>query len=214
MDGASFYAYVLRTLKRTDKETEAYEAVTDAVMTISREFDFQEIQEETETTDQISVLGDYRLSLESDTGFLVSDVTLRDGDSSRQLIMIDKGQFDDLYPNPSSSTVNKSKPVHACVFANIIHLGPVPDSTSYDYYINHATKLTAAITSGTSSVPFSGLDMRECLKLFTLQKIYGVLENTELEAANGIKADAMLKKIIAKEKKLKRPVLITRQQDY
>lgn len=212
MDGASFYAYLLRTFIRTDKQTEAYEAITDAVMTISREFAFQEIQSEQETTDQISVLGDYKLSLETNTDYLISDVVLRDGDSSRQLIMIGKSEFDNLYPNPASSTVNKSKPVHACVYAGQIYLGPVPDSTSYDYYISQATKLTTAITSGTSSVPFSGLDMRECLKLFSLQKIYGVLENMELEAANGMKADAMLKKIIAKEKKLKRPVIITRFQ--
>jgi len=212
MNGSDTYAYVLRTFKRTDKETEAYEAITDSVMTISREFAFQEIQSEQETTDQITVLGDYKLSLESNTDFLVSDVVLRDGDSSRQLTMIGKSEFDSLYPNPASSTVNKSKPVHACVFAGQIYLGPVPDSTSYDYYISHATKLTAAITSGTSSVPFSGLDMRECLKLFTLQKLYGVLENMELEATNGMKAESMLKKIIAKEKKLKRPIVLTNYQ--
>jgi hypothetical protein len=214
MDGASFYAYVLRTFKRTDKETESYEAITDAVMTISREFDFQEIQDETVTTDTITSLGDYKLSLESDTGFLVSDVIIRDGDSSRPLELITKDRFDALYPNPASATVNKAKPIHACIFANQIYLGPVPDDTDYQYYVSQATKLTAAITSGTASVPFSGFDMRECLKLFTLQKMYGVLENQELEAMNGMKAESMLKKIIAKEMKLRRPVILTQYQGF
>lgn len=204
MTGSDFATYVGYTFKRTDKSTEIYVAVTDAVSEMSNRFGFTERETEMTTTDTIAVLGDFKLTLESNMGYLVADIVVVDGDSSRQLDIVSKDEFDRLYPNPSSSTATRAKPRHACIFASQIYLGPVPDSTSYTYRVSFSQDLSAAISSGTANVPFSGFASRECLKYFTLEKLYGILENDTLEAKYKARADLKFRELAQREEKLRR----------
>lgn len=175
MTGAEFYAFVLRTFIRTDKETEFYEAVNNTLREMRRRHSFNENKVESYTTG-ISALGDYMLDLPSNFGTLLSDVVLSKTDTQYPpLQKLDKTVFDKKYPNPTSTNVNKSQPQHFCLFASKIILGPVPDSLSYLYTMSYATKLVTKITSATGTMPFD--DFEEGLKYGVLARLYADLED-------------------------------------
>jgi len=180
MSGSDFYAYILRTFKRTDKSTELYEAITDACQEMAQRFPFDELSNETNTTDTISVAGDYRISLESDFEMLISDIVVIDGTDSWPLIKRTKSEFDELYPNPSASNVPTAKPIDYCIYDGVIYLGPVPDKTTYSYKISYEQE-PGTIISGTASVPFTD-KYRRPLKYLVLHYEYSDLEMDEAAA--------------------------------
>lgn len=181
MTGSEFYAYVLRLgFKRTDKETEVYEAITDGVGEMMRRFGFIEAQEDKNTTDTISVLGDFKLSLESDFGTVVS-VSVEDGTNADPLSIIPKEKFDALYPD-INVTADRGYPQHACVFDSSIYLGPIPDQTSYTYRISYSKK-GSAVTSATASVQFS-VDYRDILADNVLARLYKGLGEADMELSH------------------------------
>lgn len=177
MSGSDFYAYVLRTFKRTDKSTEVYESITDACQEMAQRFPFDELSNETSLTDTISVAGDYKLNLESDFEILVSDIVVIDGIDSWPLIKRNKSEFDELYPNPTATNVSTAKPIHYCIFDGSVYLGPVPDKTSYSYRISYSQE-TGTINSVSSSVPFTD-KYRRVLKYLVLHYLYSDLEMDE-----------------------------------
>ena len=174
MSGIDFLAYVKRIFKRTDKDTELYDAMTDAISELRRIYSFDEDEIETTTTDTISVLGDYRLDLESNLGILIGDIQVIDNDDSRPVQKVAKQIFDILYPNQDSATVTRDKPAHFAVFDGKIFLGPVPDKTSYTYRINYS-KGSDSISASTVSVPFTKW-YREALREGVLAKAWSGLE--------------------------------------
>jgi hypothetical protein len=180
MTGANFYAYVLRLgFKRTDKETEFYEACTDAVEELRRRFGFSADGTEKETTDTISVAGDFKIALESDFG-IVSGIVIEDGDIASPLEgPIDKERFDELYPD-INVTDTSGYPKHFCVFGGNIYIGPIPDSVDYNYRISYFLKGSTVLT-GTASVPFTDAH-RDVLAENVLMRMYRGIQNHE-EAA-------------------------------
>lgn len=174
MSGPDFLAYVLRIFKRTDKDTELYDAITDAVTELRRIYSFDESEVEITSTDTISVLGDFKFSLESDNGLLIGDIEVIDGDDSRPVIKISKEKYDLLYPNSASATATRDKPKHFAVFAGVVYLGPVPDSISYTYRLNYSKRGTT-ISAASVSVPFTQ-DYREPLRYGVLAKAFDGLD--------------------------------------
>lgn len=172
MTASDFADYVKNTFKRDDKDTELYEAITDAVQLMRRRFSFDEAQTETTTADTISTLGDYRISIESDFG-LVHSVVLQDDENASVLIQLSKEQFDDVYPDIAVDN-NRGYPKHYCIYNGTIYIGPIPDQTSYTYKVSYS-KRGGTVTSTTASVPFSNL-YRDVLKDATLWKLYEMLE--------------------------------------
>lgn len=183
MSGSDFLDYVLQIFKRTDKDTELYDCITDAIQELRRIYKFQESQVETTTTDTISALGDYRLDVETDFG-LLAGVTIVDGTISRTLTKLSKAMFDEMYPNPQATDVSEAKPVHYCLYAGQIQLGPVPDSISYTYRVTYS-KRGETISSATTSVPFTK-DYRDPLRIGTLSKAYVGLDNEQAEYYRGL----------------------------
>lgn len=179
--GSQFRDYLVRSWKRTDKDTEIYEALTDTVREVRRRLPLLDDEVEQATTDTISVLGDYKLSLESDQGRDISSIVVRDGDDSWPLIKLSREEFNRRYPNPDASNVHKDKPVHFTIWNNIIYLGHVPDATTYTYQIFFTSDDGAALTSVTNPVPYSNL-YREILKWGCLARLNADLKNNE-EAA-------------------------------
>ena len=156
MTGSDFYAYVLRKgFKRTDKGTEVYEAITDAIMIMRRKFSFSEAESEAETTDQITVLGDYKLTIESDQGML-HGVKVEDDDNGVPLTRRTKEQFDALYPSADVDSSVRGWPKDYCVYGDQILIGPVPDSVDYNYRVAYS-KRGGTVISTTSAVPFTAL---------------------------------------------------------
>lgn len=155
MSGSDFYAYLLRRgFKRTDKATEVYEAITDAIQELRRRFQFSEAQTEAVSTDTIATLGDYKLAIESDQGFL-TDVILEDDAQGTELIKLSRAEFNEIYED-HAVTADRGYPKHYCVYGDQIYIGPIPDSIAYDYRLNYS-KRAGTITSSSASVPFTSL---------------------------------------------------------
>ena len=169
MSGSDFYAYILRLgFKRTDKSTEVYEAVTDAVQDMRTRFGFSEAQTETTTTDTISVDGDYKIDVEDDFGMVVG-LVVEDDDTATPLTKISKKQFDALYPD-ANVTTSRGFPKHFCIYGEQILIGPIPDDTAYVYRASYS-KRGGTVAASTTAVPFT-TEYRAVLAQNVLMRLY------------------------------------------
>ena len=181
MTGSEFYAYVLNKFKRTDKEDEVYEAITDVIADMCIQFYPEDFKEEAALTGTIT-LGDYRLPVPSDFGHLIGDVSITDtAQDSRYhpLIKISKTQYDALYVDrlfSSTASMTLSRPQHYCLYGNQIYLGPVPDKTTYQYQINYTTIGFETVTSATDPVKFTD-KYRNILRSGVLAELHNGMEN-------------------------------------
>lgn len=199
MTGSDFYAYLLRRgFKRTDKATEVYEAITDAIQMFRRRFGFSEAHIDTLTTDTISVAGDYKIDIESDLGMLIG-VRLEDGTSGRKLKKIAKSQFEDMYPDIDADTNDTGYPEHFCVFGEQILIGPRPDSTSYQYRVSYSQS-GGTVVSSTASVPFTGL-YRDVLADLVYSLLYYGLDEPALGDSFRLRFEAEFPLAVRQERK-------------
>jgi hypothetical protein len=179
MTGAEFLAYVKRVLKRTDKDTEIYESTTDVIADIRMQLKTEDYKENIAITG-ISTLGEVTLSLPSDFKHLIGDVVFVDDASgyTKVLNKISKQTYDIMFGDYLHSAVtdmNTGIPSSYCLYGNEILVGPVPDSISYEYYINYTTEDFAEITAVTADVPFSG-KYRKILRYGVLADVYEGME--------------------------------------
>lgn len=180
MSGSEFRDYVLRRgFKRTDKDEELYEAVTDAIQELRIRFAFDEAETEATTTDTIDVLGDYKIAAESDLGLLLG-VVLEDDDKGTPLVKINKARFDELYPGASLDQF-RGYPKHYCAFAGQIYIGPVPDRGSFAYRLSYS-KRAGTVLSSTAGVPFTNLYRAMLSDLTTANLYYGLDEDAKGDA--------------------------------
>lgn len=200
MSGSEFRDYVLRGgFKRTDKDTELYEAATDAVQELRQLFEFGEAETETTSTDTISTLGDYAFNVESDFGLVVG-VKLQDGTNAHTLRQLTKRQFDRMYPD-HAVTADRGYPKHFCIFNGQVVIGPIPDSVSYTYRVAYS-KRGGTITSSSTGVPFTA-DYREALREKTLAKLYKGLQEYDVSAVHEAAFEKLLPGIIRRERQNK-----------
>lgn len=179
MSGSDWRDYVLRGgFKRTDKDTELYEETTDAIQEMRRRFMFDEAEEEATTTDTISVLGDFKINVESDFG-LVLGIMLEDGTDGTPLIQKSKAQFDELYPD-INVTSDRGYPRHFTIYKGQIYIGPIPDRVSYVYRISYSER-AGTITSSSVSVPFTK-EYRDILRDNVLSRLHKLMENFDMSA--------------------------------
>lgn len=177
MTGVEILAYIKRTFKRTDKDTEIYEAITDTVANIGIRLELDDT-EKVSSDLTIDTLGDYKIALPDDFSILIGDVLFtNDAGTSYTLKKRGKASFDKRFFDQEYSNVITGKPTEYAIFGNYIYLGCVPDSTDYIYRINYSTKETNPITSGTSDVTYSE-DYREVLKYGVLMRLYIDLDMT------------------------------------
>ena len=185
MTGANFYAYVLRKFKRTDKSTEAYEAMTDTISLMKVKFKSDSYKEETAVSG-ISTLGEYQMGLPSDFGHIIGNISMTDTSDDSDypaLKKISKQKYDDLYGDrllTSTGNMNLAVPKHFCIFAGQIYVGPVPDKITYKYQMNYTTEESSDVTSVTDPVPFTQeLRFRNVLRNGVLFELYDGMENYE-----------------------------------
>lgn len=199
MTGPQFLAYCKLDFKRSDKDTELYSAMTDAVRDMKQAFEFDSIKVEKNTTATISVLGNYTIANESDLGLYIGDVVLRDGTNSYVLKKLSKEDFDVRFPNPQASSVLRGRPRYWCSFGGNILIGPVPDRTNYQYHISYTVDDGSSIDGNTASVPFTPT-YRECLKYGTLARAYKGVENDQEAQEQEALYEAALVKAIRRER--------------
>jgi len=188
MTGANFYAYVLRKFKRTDKSTEAYEAMTDTVSLMQIKFNSDNYSQESYIAG-ISTVGEYQIGLPADFGQIIGTISLTDTASDQQydnLNKISKQDYDRKYGDRLLSAignVNTGVPREFCIYAGQIYVGPVPDLTTYRYQMNYTTENATEISSGTATVPFTAeFRHRNVLRNGVLFELHDGMENFE-EAA-------------------------------
>jgi hypothetical protein len=180
MDGAALLAYILRTFKRTDKDTELYEAITDTVIDMSLRFYPEQHKTRSSALTGCTTVGDYSLTLPTDFGHLIGDVTMIDATNQQKynpLRQISIEGYDRLYPDRTLDAAYRvtGVPQHYCLYGGSILVGPVVDQTYYEFYINYTEENITAIVAGTTDVPFS-TNYREVVKAGALMRIYNDLE--------------------------------------
>jgi hypothetical protein len=206
MTGSEFYDYILRRgFKRTDKSTEVYEAITDAIQKLRRRFHFDEAEAEATSTDTISTLGDFKISQESDLGLLLG-IVLEDGTEARPLNPISKAEFDERYPAINVDS-DYGYPQDYCLYAGQVYIGPCPDSVSYVYRLSYSRR-AGTVTSSTTGVPFTDL-YRDVLADFVLEALYRDLDEDEKADRCMGRAEAELVNVIRRERINKGEVCFT-----
>lgn len=175
LSGPDLYAQFLRTFKRTDKETEFYDALTDTVQELLRRYQFDEVTTSATFTDTISSLGEWRLDGNANVGLLAGDVVLLDGGNSYPLFKVTPSEFDRRYPNPDYVSSDRGTPQVWTYRGGQVWIGPIPDSVSYTYKIAQSARLNADITATTESVPLSAT-YRELLKAGCLHRVFESME--------------------------------------
>lgn len=206
MSGSDWLTYVLRAFKRTDKDDEVFDETNAAIAEIRRRIVTSRDEKETATTDTISTLGEYRIDVETDWGLPVSDVFIRDANDGRYLIPISKARFDQLYSIYGTTGINRARPEHYCIFANQIHVGPVPDKTDYVYVTSYGRTNLTPVTSDSEAVPYTTKDYKEIMRHGVLFRLYGLLENDTQEAKHLAFWEKGLREIEEVERKKRRAV--------
>lgn len=206
--------YVVRTFKRTDKTTEIYDATNEAIAEIRRTFATAREEKENSISQQIDTLGVYKMPLDSDYGLSVSDVFIRDRSQGRYLVPISKAMFDWMYSKWGSDASHRGRPKHYCLFGGHVLVGPVPDSTAYNYVFSFSKDDHVLVTGTTTAIPFTTTDYREILKHGVLMRIYSGVENDAQALKYGQFWLNGLKQIEKKEDRNRRSVTVTCYQDY
>ena len=183
MTGEEVRDYIVRKFKRTDKDTEIYEAITDIVADMRLRIMSDNYSEEAYIAG-IETLGDYRIAVPTDMGHFIGNISVTetgDDKSYPDLIKISKNRYDELYVKRLLTTVanrGSGTPKHFCIYGQQIFIGPVPDKTTYVYQINFTTEAFTAVTSATTDVPFS-TRYRNTIRSGVMRELHNGLENYE-----------------------------------
>lgn len=176
MLGSSFYDYLLKSFKRTDKESEAYQAITDTVRDIRLRI-VSNLDKTTNVTATVA-LGATTVALPTGYGHLISDPLVEDtgsNDTYPPLVRMDKQTFNEQYPDLSNGDLTGT-PLAYCVFADNIVFAPATDKATYRFRFDYTPYGSADITSVTADVPFSDR-YREIVRYGALQRLYETMQN-------------------------------------
>jgi len=181
MTGANFYTYILSTLKRTDKSTEVYQAMTDVVMDMRLRFHAQDYKTISSAL-TISSLGGYSATLPTDFGHLIGGVSVKETVQDIEYPPLNKlsiQSFNEKYGSRFNAAYGNKlagPPEDFCLFGGNLLIGPPVDRTTYEFRIAYTQESATEITSVTTSVPFTD-KYRKCVKYGVLQLVYETLEN-------------------------------------
>lgn len=198
--GANFYTYCLAVLKRTDKSTEVYQAMTDIIRDMRLRFlseDFKSIN----TALTISTIGNYSVALPSDFGHIIGDVMMKDTSADESYPPLNKisiEEYNKKYPDRFNTAVGNKMtgiPYDYCIFSGDLLVGPPVDKTTYEFRFAYSTEDGVEISSGTSDVPFTD-KYRKTVRYGVLQLMYEGLENYEEADKWELKYERDLVKII------------------
>jgi len=185
MTGQEFLDYTIRKFKRDDKDTELLEATTDTISLMRIKFNPEKYKQEA-FLQGISTLGDYALGVPVDFGQIIGLIRVVDTDSDQDypnLNKISKQEYDELYPDvllDSATSKNPGVPRDFCLYGEQFLIGPVPDKTTYKYYINYTIEDASDVTVDTTAVPFTEeLRHRNVLRNGVLFELHDGLENFE-----------------------------------
>lgn len=183
MSGSDFYTYVLAILKRTDKSTEVFQAITDTIRDMRLRFNSENFKT-ISTALTIGTIGNYSVAMPTDFGHLIGGVMVKETVADRDYPPLNKlsiGAFNEKYSsrfNTSSGNRLTGNPVDFCVFGGNLLIGPPVDKTTYEFRIAYTQEDGVEINSATSDVPFSDR-YRKTLRYGVIKEVYVGLENYE-----------------------------------
>lgn len=182
MTGQEFRDYVVKKFKRTDKDAEIYDAITDVISDMRLQMKLDNDKSEGTLT-ALTILGQYALDVPTDFCSLIGSITLINNTTgeNKTLGKISKEKYDEITTDRYFTTVAnmyKGVPEYFCVYGNQILISPVPDSLSYVYKINYTKDAHDTYTALSSTVPFTDR-YRNILRSGVLKELYDGMENFE-----------------------------------
>lgn len=204
MSGSDFYTYVLSILKRTDKSTEVYQAMTDTVMDMRLRM-LSEKFKTISTALTIGTIGNYSVALPTDFGHLIGSIIVKETVADRDYpspLKISISLFNELYANRYDTNVGNrmtGNPMHYCIFGGNLLVGPPVDKTSYEFRIAYTTEDATEIASNTTLVPFTDR-YRKTVRYGVMKEVYVGLENYDEANIWSTLYEADLVKIIENDK--------------
>jgi len=173
MNRLNFLAYVKRTFKRDDKDTEIYEALNDTIKDILGRHQFADynFQSWVNTT-----LGQEDYTLPATLLHLRHPIRLIEGfatnNSGKTLKFYTKEEYDELEPNPNRVNPASGEPTGYAVYSNQILLYPIPDKATYIIEINWGEGHTDVELDSDSDEHRFGTHWDEVLKWGTLFRLF------------------------------------------
>jgi len=181
MDGSDWLTYVIRAFKRTDKTAEVFDATKDTIDDIRRRLKMPEDEVQVDIADQITVLGEYQMDLETDFGHLVGPIMVQEGNDGWDLAETSKTSWDIRYLANVTDQAARGRPVEFVIYGGKVFVGPVPDKLTYVYKMSYTRDPRATITAATAAVPFTNKH-REVMRWGVLQRLYSDIVKNDDQA--------------------------------
>ena len=128
MNRLEFLTYVTQTIKRTDKDTEVYQALNDTIKDIASRGQLHEYSFQAYTQ---TVVGQEDYTFPGDLLHIKHPIRLLEGNASGNtgwnLEKISKEKYDEYEPTPNRANPVCGRPLYYCIYANSILLTPIPD---------------------------------------------------------------------------------------
>lgn len=172
MTRVNFLAYVKRTFKRDDKDTEIYEAEDETIKDVAGRHSFQVLREISYAS---TVVGQVDYPLPSNLLHMHHPVRLLDGsgtnDTGRPLTQVSEDRFHEICPNPFRTSPPTGKPYAYTIARGQLLLVDIPDSADYLLEISRGKEPTLPTADGDDAHPF-GTQWDETIKWGVLARVY------------------------------------------
>jgi len=202
---AQFLTYIKYDFKRDDKDTELVQAYNDTIRHLSS---LKDLEGRRFTSYVTTTAGREDYVLPTSSSRLLHPIRILEGDqldNGYPLNHLSREEWTARYINPNNpdtTKISKSMPIDYCVYENAIHLGPVPDLSTYIIEIDWARIST--VQSADSDLQELGEEWEEIIKWGTLFRVY---------AGMGIDDEAAKWKLLYQDSELGYPNLMNKQDD-
>jgi len=170
MTRLEFLSYVKNEFKRTDKDSEIYEALDDTLYDLTTEHDFHVHQ----TEQSISLIADtyeYSLTSYSMSMLLGPVLYLDDTGDADPLIKLSKASFDLRFPDLTATDFDKDEPQYYAVYGNAIFIAPFPDTVTTESILVPISTIATKLV-GDSDTPAFEDQWREVIKFGVLFRVW------------------------------------------
>jgi len=167
-----FRTYVLYDFKRTDKDTELYQAYNDTIKHIANLHPNEGLKYQSWIP---TVAGQEDYTLPATKCHVIHPIRFIESSTSSAgypLIKTAKEEFSEMFPNPNATgtAVARGKPTHYCIYSNSILIGKLPDVATYILEMDWSKLPTSQ--DAASDLQELGTEWEEVLKWGTLARLY------------------------------------------
>lgn len=172
----NFLTYIKYDFKRDDKDTEITQALNDTIRSLAN----MKALEGRKFTSYIATTADQEdYPLPTSKAHIIHPVRYieaSDKEDGYSLEKLSREEWTKRYINPNNSTpanISTGAPVAYCIYENAIHLGPVPDKSTYLIEMDWSKIPTAQAAGG--DIQELGEEWEEVIKWGVLFRLYAAL---------------------------------------